>query len=234
MMAIRTRKQKAKIARGLAIATAIILLLIFVVKEILKDNLQELHDSLVSAETQFRNESGQSAISMQILTVQMQIQNLKLEAEKGRTDPQHDYSALIAQDIIAAQQFQANLNADFDSASRLSNKLPAGARDLRQQRDQVHTKIEGMNQQVNDTLEPNPKHDVWRLIDVKLAIVMTILEELPVVVLGDTALTAAQQVQGAAEALIRICTRALYVLGLLFLGLGLYATIAGLKTEAAE
>jgi len=234
MMAIRTRKQKAKIARGLAIATAIILLLIFVVKEILKDNLQELHDSLVSAETQFRNESGQSAISMQILTVQMQIQNLKLEAEKGRTDPQHDYSALIAQDIIAAQQFQANLNADFDSASRLINKLPAGARDLRQQRDQVHTKIEGMNQQVNDTLKPNPKHDVWRLIDVKLAIVMTILEELPVVVLGDTALTAAQQVQGAAEALIRICTRALYVLGLLFLGLGLYATIAGLKTEAAE
>ena len=233
-MALRTRKQKAKIARGLAIATAIILLLIFVVKEILKDNLQELHDSLVSAETQFRNESGQSAISMQILTVQQQIQNLKLQAEKGRTDPKHDYSALIAQDVLAVQQFQANLNADLDSASRLIDKLPAGARDLRQQRDQVHTHVESTNQQVNDTLKPNPAHDVWRLIDVKLAIVMTVLEELPVVSLGDTALTAAQRVQEAAKSLIRVCTRALYVLGLLFLGLGLYAAITGIKTEAAE
>jgi hypothetical protein len=44
----------------MAIASALILLLTFVFKEILKDNLKELHDSHAFAEAQFRNEGAQS------------------------------------------------------------------------------------------------------------------------------------------------------------------------------
>jgi hypothetical protein len=40
---------------------------------------------------------------------------------------------------------------------------------------------------------------------------------IPVIILGDTALTAAQQIQEAAEKRIRLCTRAIY--DLLFFGI---------------
>jgi hypothetical protein len=228
------RKQKAKIAKGLAIASALILLVTFIVKEILKDNIKELHDSLASAETQFRNESGQSTISMQILITQQQIENLRLEAEGARNDPNHDYSALIAQDTLAAQQAQTHLDVDFDSISRLIDRLPGGARDLRQQRDQMRAQMEKIDKQVKDMLKPKPDHDVWRFVQVKSAMAMALLEDLPVIVLGDAVLTRAKRVQEAAETLIRMCARAVYVLSLLGLALGLYAAVTGIKTEAAE
>jgi hypothetical protein len=55
-----TRGQKAKVAKGLAFASALTLLLTFVFREILKDNLKELHDSHAFAQAQFRNENDQS------------------------------------------------------------------------------------------------------------------------------------------------------------------------------
>jgi hypothetical protein len=49
----------------------------YIVKEILKENLKELHDSLASADAQFRTELDQSNISIQLITVQQQIENLE-------------------------------------------------------------------------------------------------------------------------------------------------------------
>jgi hypothetical protein len=235
-MATRTSKQKGKVAKRLAIATAVIALLIFVVKEILKENLKELHDSLASAESQFRNENGQTAISMQILLAeqQNQIQNLQLQAQARRNDAQFDYSTLIRQDTITVQQIQANADADFDSASRLIDKMPSGAQDLRQLRDQTRTLLEKTDQQVKDILKPTPAHDVWRLIGVKLAIALAAMRGLPVAVLGDRALTRAQQVQEATEKLIRLCSRIAYLLVFLGAALGLYAILTGSKTQAVE
>jgi len=230
----KTSKQKGKIAKRLAIATAVIALLIFVVKEILKENLKELHDSLASAETQFRNESGQTTISMQILLAQQQIQNLQLQAQAGRNDPQHDYSAMIAQDTITVQQIQANVNSDFDSTSRLIDKLPSGAQDLRQLRDQTRTQLAKTDEQVKDMLKPTPAHDVWRLISVKVAMVQAVIQILPVAVLGDRALTRAQQAQEATETLIRLCSLTVYFLVFFGMALGLYAILTGTKTQVVE
>src|SRR5258708_39568843 len=132
----RTKKQKAKIAKGLAVATVLILALTFVVREIVRENLQELHDSLARAESQFRIEGGQSAISAQILLAQQQLETLKLQDEaaqngNGKIDPHRDFSALIAQDTVAVQQVLGQLNVDFDNVSRLIDAMPSGAKDLR-------------------------------------------------------------------------------------------------------
>jgi len=233
-MARRTRKQKAKIVKGLAVASALILLLIFVVKEILKENLKEVHDSLASAETQFRNENSQSAISLQILTTQQQIENLGMQSKTGHKNTRLDYSDQITQATLVAQQAQTHLNASFDSVSRLIDRLPSGERELRRLCEQTREQVKQADQQVNDMLKPRPDHDVGRFVQVELAVVMALGQELAVIILGDMALTEAQQVLEAAETLIRLCTLALAVLGCLLLVLGLYAAVAGIKTENAE
>jgi hypothetical protein len=87
---------------------------------------------------------------------------------------------------------------------------------------------------VNETLKPSPDHDVYRFVRIKMAMVMALLEELPVVVLGDAALSATRRVEEASEYLIRMCSRAIYVLGFLSLALGLYAAISGISANTGE
>jgi hypothetical protein len=230
----RTRKKKSKVAKRLAITSAMILLLTYAVKEVLKENLKELQGSLASAEAQYRTELDQSTISLQILAVQEQIENLKLESERGRKDPNRDFSGLIAQDTARAQQVRAHLDSSLDSVSRLIDKFPSGAQDLRKLRDQVRQNLEKTDEQITGMLKARPEHDVGRLVEVKIAMVLTLVQEVPVAVLGDVTLTAAHRVQEAAERLIRVCTWATYILFVLGLGMGLYATLGGHKIEAAE
>jgi hypothetical protein len=159
-MARKTPKRNAKVAKRLAIASALILIVMFIVKEILKENLKELRDSIASAEAQFCNETSQTTISLQILTTQQQIENLNPELRAGSNDPNHDYSALIAQDTIAAMQVQSQMNSDFDSVSRLIDKMPSGYRDLRRLRDQYHAEVQKIDQQLSDTLKPKPIENI--------------------------------------------------------------------------
>jgi hypothetical protein len=231
-MARRTKKEKAKIAKRLAIASVLLIISSYIVKEVLKENLKELHDSLASAESQFRAELDQSAISLQLINVQQQIESIKLEA--GSKDPHRDFSALIAQDILQAQQAKAHLDADFDGVSRLIEKFPSAATDLRKLRDQVREQIEKVDKQIDEMLKPKPEHDLGRFVEVKMAMVFALVDEIPVAVLGDATLTAAHQVQEATERLIRICTWTIYVLFFLGAALALYAAVTGIKSEAAE
>jgi len=223
----------------LPIAAVLIAGLTYGVKEILRANLQELHDSLARAESQFRIEGGQSAISVQILRAQQQVETLKLqdEAAQGKIDPHRDFSALIAQDTGAAQQTLGQLNGNFDSASRLIDAMPSAAKDLRTLtlREQTRASVDKVNEQVKELLKPSPEHDVvYRFARVKMALMIALVEEVAVLVLGDAAVTAARRIQDATEYWIRACSGAIYVL--LFLGgaLTLYAAITGKKTDTAE
>jgi len=214
--------------------SAALLLLTYVVKEVLRENLKELQSSLASAEAQFRTELDQSTISLQIFRVQQQMESLRLEKETGPKDLHRDFSALIAQDTSRARQAEAHLDSSLDSVSRLIDKLPSGARDLRKRRDEVRQEVKKTHEQVGELLKPKPEQDVIRLVGVKIAIVLALVQELPVAVLGDAALTAAQRLQEAAERLVRVCTWATYILFVVGLGLGLYATLGGHKVEAAD
>jgi hypothetical protein len=230
----RSRKRNPKTARRLAAASAVTLLLTFVVKEVLIENLKGRHASLASAEAQYRYELGQSAISVQILNTRQQIENLRLQMAEARDDPRRDYSSLIQQDTLEGWQVEAELDASLDSVSRLIDRLPPGARDLRNFRAQVHGQVEAADQQVKEMLKPKPQHDVGRFMEVKLVTVMILVQELLVLFLGDQALTRARKVLNTEETLMRLCTTVFYVLGFLTAGLGIYAAVARAKRSAAE
>jgi len=231
-MTSHNRGQKAKTAKILTVASLVIMLLTYIVKEMLKDNLKGFHDSLVSAEAQYLTELDQSTISLQIMNLQQQIELAKLET--GDKGPRRDFSAQIPHDILEAQQAKAHLDASFDSVSRLIDKFPSRASDLRNLREKVRQQVQQIDNQIGDRLKPKPEHDFQRFVEVKMATAFALLAELPVAALGDITLTAAHRVQDATAKLIRICTWVIY--GLFFLGaaLALYAALIGVKTEVAE
>ena len=97
-MTSHNRSQKAKTAKILTVASLMIMLLTYIVKEILEDNLKGFHDSLVSAEAQFLTELDQSTISLQIMSLQQQIESAKLET--GARVLATTFSAQIPHDIL--------------------------------------------------------------------------------------------------------------------------------------
>jgi hypothetical protein len=230
----RTKKQRATIAKRIAVIGAIGLILTFTVKEIVKENLKDLHDSLAQAENRFRTENGQSMLSIQNLNIQEQLENLGLQADtmSGKTDS--DYGVLIAQDTSIANQALAQLNSDFDSVSRLIDALPSWAKGLQQSREQIRDSVTRTNGQVRQMLEPKPERNAARLVQVKLAAVIALVGNLPVTVLGDAALTAARELQEISEKLIRVCSLLFYIFSLMLLGLGLYAAMNGFRSDTSE
>jgi hypothetical protein len=228
----RTRKQR--IARIIAVVSAILLFLTFVIKEVLKDSLKDLHDSVAQAESQFRIESGQSDFSVQMLLRQQQDEILKLQEDKRRNELGENLPALIAQDTASARLAWANVNANFDAVSRLIDRLPSGAKDLRQLRETVRTSISYTNDQANKALNAKTTDDVNRFVVVKGESVIALLQKIDVILLGDAALTRAHQVQEATEYLIGTCTRASWVLGILGAALGIYSAVTTIKSGASE
>jgi len=229
-----SHQKKAKLAKGLAIASAAICILTYILNDMLKENLKALRDSLVSAEMQFDTAIDQSTISKQILVTQQQIEALRLESIGKRNKKNFDYSNLIQQDIAQAQQVKSQMDVDFDAVSRLIDKLPSGAGKLRDLRNQLQENVKKMDAQVTDMLKPTQKHDVWRLVDVKVAMVLALVQEIPIFVLGDDALTASRRVKEAAEARIRRWTIVTYVLFFLSVSLGLFSVLSGIKIQSPE
>jgi len=229
------RIHRQKVSKRLAVASALLLLLIFVVKEILKDNLKELHDSIASAESQFRTEEGQSTISAQILVAQEQTELDRLKSSPDRNRPHRDFSSLIVEDTAQAKQAKSDLNADFDSVSRLIDKLPSGARDLRQLRDQVRQHIDTTDRRITDALKPEASDDdLYRFVKAKMALLFALTDEIGVTMLGDAALTRAQRAEAAQETIIRVCSWILYALTLTLLSLGVYAALTGTKKNSTD
>jgi hypothetical protein len=72
-------------------------------------------------------------------------------------------------------------------------------KDLRDLRDKSKDAIEKTNKNVEDFLKPRPEHDVGRFVVVRVAMVMAIMQEIPIAVLADTTLTAAHRLEGASE-----------------------------------
>jgi hypothetical protein len=71
-----SKKRKERIARILGIISAVLALLTFFVREVVKDDLKDVHDSISSAETEYRSKESQSLTSAQILLAQQQIEAL--------------------------------------------------------------------------------------------------------------------------------------------------------------
>jgi hypothetical protein len=122
-----------------------------------------------------------------------------------------------------------NLNGNFETVSRLIDKLPTGAKDLRQMREVVRKSIVDADSSAKKVLAIKPVDDESRFVLVQEALVIALAQEIAVILLGDAALTRAHQVLEATERLMRICTRAIWVFGILGALLGIYSAFTGIK-----
>jgi hypothetical protein len=224
----QSTKGKMRTSRKLAIIMACLLGLSYFFKEVAKDKLKDLQDSLQSADALFRTESGQSVISLQMITNQQQIELLELRREVAKIDLDRDCSDVIPQALAEAAQVRSHVDMDFDSASRLIDKLP-NAGGLLQLRETIRLDIQKMHQTTEGMFKPSDKHDGRRYVEIKLGMILELLQGLPVAILGDAALTNARKVQDAVQELYVFCSRAIYVLFAIEFCLGLYMTIVGFK-----
>lgn len=222
----QAQKRKVKL---LAVASATLLLCTFVVKEILMMNLKDRCDSLATADAKYESELGTSTLSLQLFTMQQQIENDKVTVLNASKDVgPRDYSALISQSIGMVRQAEGNVNVSLEEVSNLIDALPE-AGELGQLRDRVRSHVQETEKRTADTLRATAQHDTRRFVQVEFALIGTEIDEILVVVLGDTALTAIRRVREANETLLRWSTRMFRFLGLLGLGLGIYAAAVGIK-----
>lgn len=224
-----TKKQKAKIATRLTIAGLIIVALVFGVREVLREKLKDIHDSAAKAEAQYRVESGQNLISLQILIQEEQAELQRIQDLKAAGKTTEDFSALIAQDTTRAQLAQSAVNSDFDSVSRLIDALPSS--DLRAIRDKMRVSLDTINGQVTETLKPSPNHDLFRWMNVKLAMIKPLLQGIPIALLSDQALNVAHRVEEATERGVHLCNVLIGFLALVTFTLGMYGATTGISSE---
>jgi hypothetical protein len=181
-----------------------------------------------SGEALYRTESGQSTLSVQMFQIQQQFTTMKQAAANQAEESERDYSAVIADDLRRAPQIRAHLNSIVSSLERFIDKLP-DARNLRQQLEQLKPNIVKANQQLDEAVKPSPKHDWTRLAEVKIAMSICLLQQIPVLLLGDATLTRARTARESAERISEVTSWVGYVLYTLGIALALYGTLSGIK-----
>src|ERR1035437_2527285 len=227
----RDRRRKAidRRRRVLAIASALILILTYSVKDVLKERAKEASASVESGESLYLTQIGQSGLSAQMLQAQLQMSELKAELATQPGDAsQRDYSAVIADDLLVVQQVHAELKSDVENLSRFIDKLPS-SEDLRKALDQLRPGIKKADQQVDDYTRPSTKNDLIRSVGVKLAIVTDGIQIILVAFVGDAALTRARSAKDSADKMYRLSVWLRYVLYSLGVALGLYPALSGMK-----
>jgi hypothetical protein len=221
----RNEKRKRRIT--LNVASALILLLTYVCKEVLVGELKEVTDSLQTAQSKIDTQRSEGTISFQIMNLREQMELNQAKDERAS----QDYSATILQDSLLARQALDILNVDFENVSQLVDKLAFVDvnGDLRRMRDQQREQVAKANKDVNEALMPSTKHDIGRMGRVKVALIEPLVYELPVVILGSSAMTTAKRVQDLIEKVRRFLTRLSYVFYVIGVGLALYANLSGGK-----
>jgi hypothetical protein len=233
-MARRTSKQKSKISRRFAIAGAVLGLLGYISKEIVTENVKSLHESIERAEARYENESNQFTLSIQALNLQQQIEALKLQADSNRGDLKRDFSGLILQVTAEAHQVVSQVDVEFESVSRLLEKLPSSKVELRRMLQEVKNHVEERKKQTEERLKPTGKNDGYRFIEIKVVEIQEMLEGILVAIASDSVLTEAHRVEVLYESYTKWCALITYLLFISALILGLYAAFCGFKPESAE
>ncbi len=235
-MARQTHEARSKRRRNvLTIISAAVLLLTYIAKEVVKEKTKDQADSLRSAEALYRSELGLSSLETHDLVFRVinQINEIN-QINKTQSVKDRDYSDVIKNDVVIAQQILGDVNSSFDSVSRFIDKLPSGADDLRQGRETLRPSVDKINKEASDALKTSPAHDWTRAVQVKLLIVVLATEEMVVTELGDGVLTRSQQVQEACDKLYRFSGWAATFLFVAGVVLAVYANLSGIKGLGGE
>jgi hypothetical protein len=220
--------------RTIAVVSAVLAFISYGLKELAQERFKDLGDAVQAAESLYRTEQGQSTASIQLIqdALNEQIKEIREEQSNHPDKATVDYSDVIRTDSIQRQRMSGNLNVDYDDVSRLLDSLPRQGGSLRKQLEELKPTIADIKQHIDAALKPSPKHDWTRLIEIKLLEVRVALEEILVLVIGDSALTAAHKTEEAAEKLYHFLQWACYGLFTMAVVMGLYAAMTGMEGVA--
>ena len=247
----RNKRQRARLARALTIVTAIGLLLVFLLRDVVRENLKDVHDSLAQAEAQYRAHIPQSVAAQwsqehTLYEIQRQI-FADAEMHKDRSTYRAPNQSPWDQLATVATHVMGQAEVELDSVSDLIDALPPGATDLRKMRNNL-TKGEcrecqgvidfflryGMTDLRKIRDESRSKLDLVDTEQTSDQLFVGNVQQTQLNVLGILALASARRELQVMERRIRICSYTIYALGCLVLALGIYAAVVGLKVESAD
>ena len=167
----------------------------------------------------YRSYLGQSTTQLELLNYRQQIELMVREnsPESKKKPEDRDFTGVIARDLPAIAQAQADVRLNLDGVSRLIETLPVFSNDLREQHEKLKSEIEASYKQLESTLKPSAEHNWRRAVQVKLALLQPLLNGVRVLVLGDAVQTRAEaqiKLLRYLEAVIRWSWRIFFVLGL--------------------
>ena len=213
------------------VATAIFAVITFGLKEMVKEKVKDVGLAAHSAELFYRTEQGWSLLSLQAMLnlEEQQYSSIRQTQANPLGKDEVDYSDIIRTDSTQLQNLLGDLNASLEGTSRLLDALPRSGGELRNQFERIKPTVDEVSQHAAETLSFSADHGWTRAADLKLMIARVGVAELPVLALGDAALTLANKTRDAADKLYWILQWTIYVLFAMGIALTSYATLTGAK-----
>ena len=189
-----TKKQKAELAHALSISSAVALFLIFIVRDVIRENLKDKHDSLAQAAALYEIHDGQNRIAMR----RIQSKNL---------DPNLDITELRGWASEALYEAEREL----DHVSELIDALPSSATGIRKGRDEDR---EGLKQEKASWSALPDKDGSDAEVRQRMAVYENaFVRYAGVLLLGRFSVREAKEALQVEEHLIRVCSYIIYALG---------------------
>lgn len=231
-------QRKRRLKRRLIIGGAAVVLATFLVKEVLRDWLKGVSDSIAAA----RNVESQDQAQTVLLVQQERLSSVQSRLAAALATPQK--AATISKinletEVATLQQLCAQAANDVKDTSALLDKLPQrgeGARYLRGERDEIRQDLENLQNETQKTVTTNlvPTPSWQNHVSVLIGFLAVGMFELKVALWDIGVASAAKRTKEAADRLYDLCTWLFYFFYGLGVGLGLWGALIGIEVTPDE
>lgn len=222
----QTMPEPAKVLAAAGIAIGFVS---YVCKECV-DALERSKTSLDDELTSYRHSSGHQTTQLQLLASRQQVDAQgENRSKKQRKAPKTDYSGMVLRDIGSVRGAQALVGVAVDDVSRLIEKLPFRAAKFRHAFEQMKEDLAGKKSKIEEQLNLKSENDWARMAQLKLALISTAIDGLPIMLFGDSVISQANAQVRVLELLVRSgrwVVRILFVIGVT---LTIYGLTKGIK-----
>jgi hypothetical protein len=227
------RELKERKRRRLVVTGALIIFVTFLVKEMIRDYLRDVKESLAAADTLYTLEGDFQMLETYLLKLD---EGNVLASVKGKVAPtaspnEHDYSEEVRLSLQMVKQQDANLQANYSRLKDLVEKIPIGQDKLRE----PFSKITEVMKKSHDLAEqrekdisgkpPNKETLAWAQLNLGYMLLM----EATIAALGGEILEVAREEEKILEKAYNrytVISIFLYALGL---GMGVRGTLSGIE-----
>jgi hypothetical protein len=231
-------QRKRRLRRRLIIGGALVVLATFLVKEVLRDWLKGLSDSIAAAQ----NVESQGQAQTVLLAQQLQLSLAQSQLAAALATPQKAPTISrvnLQTEVATLRQLCAQASKDVEDTSALLDKLPQrgeGARYLREKRDEIRQNLEKLQKESQKTVTTNlvPSPSWQNHVSVLLGILAVDVFELKVVLWDVDVASAAKRTKEAADKLYEFCTWLFYFLYAAGVGIALWGALLGIEVTLGE